>query len=164
MKRRRLGNMSPAIREIAAGLRAPGELGRAIPGVAKAQAQRAAAAKEGPSQVPEAEGRTSISTYFTKPGGDFVLYEADSWAWVNVMLLDAGPVDVGTRDKISPVNSGKGGALVTNQNFRFPVRKGERVYITANAINRVRLTIEPVPFGEQVLSLMDSIRSALRGK
>jgi hypothetical protein len=147
--------MAPEFNKLAGELRAPGEQGRAIPGDVQAREEQAVPA---PVEQP-AVGRADISTYFTKAGGESLLYQAESWVYLHVTLLDAGPVSVGTRDNIAPVLSGKGGLLITNEVFRFPVQKGARVIIASNTINRVRIVIEPIPFGGQILALIGSLLS-----
>lgn len=149
--------LPPSLKKLADELKAPGEVGRAIPGEAQAY-MRATPAVEAPKMAPPvAKGATEISTYFTNVGGDSLLYQAESWVYLNLVLLDAGPVAVGTRENISPVLSGKGGLLVQNELARFSMRAGQRLFITANTVSRVRVTIEPPPFGQQVLELLSSI-------
>ena len=147
----------PSLRRTAEGLARSGESGRAIPGIDHVQTQRKAIAIEGAPSIPPVAGRTEISTYFTQAGGDFLLYEADTWIRMNLTLLDAGPVAVGTREQISPVLSGRGGLLSTDMPFVFDVKKGERLFITSNTVNRVRVLIQPVPYGDQVLSIIGSL-------
>jgi hypothetical protein len=155
--RRRLGNklMPPELKKLANELRAPGEVGRAIPGQVQSVIRNAP--PSGADIVPAAAGLSEVSTRFTKPGENTLLYQAEGWVYINLLMIDAGPVSVGTRDDIAPVLSGKGGLLIQNEIFRFPVRKGQRVFITANTVARVRMTIEAPPFGEQVLNLLGSI-------
>jgi hypothetical protein len=147
--------LPPELKQLQNELRAPGEIGRAIPG--KEQAYRRDVKPGGVKAPPLATGGSEVSTRFTTPGENTLLYQAESWVYLNLTLIDAGPVSVGTRDNIAPVLSGKGGVLVQNEVFRFPVRKGQRVYMTANTVARVRLAIEAPPFGEQILSLLASI-------
>ena len=147
--------MPPGLKQIANELRAPGEVGRAIPGEEQAYMRETKPAEV--KAPPAAVGRSEISTRFTKPGENTFVYQAESWVYLNFTLIDAGPVDVGTRDDIAPVLSGKGGPLVQNEVFRFPISKGQRVFITANTVSRVRMVIEAPPYGEQILSLLASI-------
>jgi hypothetical protein len=151
--------MTPAaadMQRLAKELRAPGEVGRAIPGNVQAHMQTVTP-KTAAVAPPVAQGRSEISTYFTTPGQNSLLYQAESWVYLNLTLIDAGPVAVGTREDLAPVLSGKGGLLVQNETFRFPVRAGQRVFLTANTVSRVRMSIEPAPYGEQILSLLASI-------
>ena len=156
---RRFGNrlMPPALQKIANELKAPGEVGRAIPSDAQAYMRHTEASVAAKVAPPVAKGGTEMYTYFTKVGGDNLFYQADSWVYLSLTLLDAGPVAVGSRENIAPVLSGKGGLLVQNEPFRFSVRAGQRVYITANTISRVRILIEPPPFGGQIIELLSSI-------
>lgn len=170
-RRSRLGNikdklMAPEFKTLARELTAPGEAGRAVPGVV--QTQRAAQAQSTrPVEIPDtpaSTGRTEISTYFTKVGGNQLLYQAEGWVKIRLMLETAGPVAVGSRDDVSPVLSGKGILLPTNVEIAFPLQKGNRIFITAGAVNRVRLIIEPVPWAEQVTTMIGSIVSILRSR
>lgn len=147
--------LSPDFIKIARELQAKGEMGRAVPGVDQARIR--ANVPDDSAAIPAPEGRGDISTFFTQAGGETQLYQAESWVYLNLLLLDAGPVAVGTRENIAPVLSGKGGLLVQNETFRFPVRAGQRVFITANTVGRVRVTVEPVPLGAQILKLLASI-------
>lgn len=158
--------MAPDMRKLSNELKAPGEMGRAIPGVVQAQL---AAQSQSPNPVlqpdiPAATGRTEISTYFTKIGGNHLLYQAEGWVGLRIMLETAGPVAIGTRDDVEPVLSGKGITLVRDVEVAFPLAKGNRVFITAGAVNRVRLIIEPVPWAEQNTTMLGSIVSLLRNK
>jgi hypothetical protein len=143
---------------------APGEVGRAIPGLDQTQLRVEARARVpvGEPVIPPPEGRTEINTYFTKVGGDHLLYQAESWVIIRLMLEGAGPVDVGTRDQIAPVLSGKGISLPQNVEIAFPLAKGNRIWITANTINRVRRIIQPVPHENQRDKQLGSILALLQ--
>lgn len=164
--KRRLGKMrdrlmAPDMHKLASELKAPGESGRAIPGVVQAQinAQTRSVKPLGTPEVPAAAGRTEISTYFTKVGGNNLLYQAEGWVRIRLMLETAGPVAVGSRDDVSPVLSGKGILLPTDVEITFPMQKGNRIFITASAVNRVRFIIEPIPLGDQILTMIGSLLS-----
>jgi hypothetical protein len=122
-----------------------------------------AARPEGEPSIPAATGRAEVHTYFTKPGGSHLLYQAESWVRLRLMLGTAGPVAVGSRDYVAPVLSGKGILLPENVEITFPLLKGNRVYIAAAAINRVRVIIEPIPWGDQTTTMIGQIVSLLRG-
>lgn len=158
--------MTPEIKRLAEELRAPGEIGRGLPG--KVQAQVQANTLSQPTtidpEIPAFTGRTEINTYFTKVGGNRLLYQAESWVILRLLLETAGPVAVGARDDVEPVLSGKGILLPTDVEIEFPLAKGNRVFITATAINRVRLIIQPVPWQEQQTSIMGSLLNLTRKK
>lgn len=165
-RRSRLGNikdklMTPEFGRLSRELRAPGEIGRAIPGAVQAQMHAQAQSPLPPlsPDIPAATGRTEISTYFTKVGGNQLLYQAEGWVKIRLMLETAGPVAVGSRDDVSPVLSGKGILLPTDVEITFPMQKGNRIFITAVAVNRVRFIIEPIPLGEQLLTMIGSLLS-----
>lgn len=96
---------------------------------------------------------TDIYTYFTKPINESeLLYSAESWVMVTLILETAGPVAVSTRQDVVPVLSGKGALLEPDgEPFRFVLPKGDRLFIAAEAINRVKVIIEPFPWLEQIL-------------
>ena len=169
MKRqlRRIGNKLSAdagLRKISSELKEGGEFGRGIPGVAQTTMRAEAAAKVpmGLPDIPVASGRTEISTYFTKPGGDFLLYQAEGWVRLRLMLETAGPVAVGSRDAVAPALSGKGILLPRDVEITFPLTKGNRIFITSGAVNRVRFIIEPIPWADQFATMFGSIVSLLR--
>jgi hypothetical protein len=93
---------------------------------------------------------TEIYTWFTKPGPSTLVYSAEGWVRVRVRLETAGPVSLSTRQDVVPVLSGKGALLTTDEVETFTLPKGDRLYIAAEAINRVKVFIEPVPFLERI--------------
>jgi len=111
------------------------------------------------------EDRIRLSTYFTKtiPATD-ILYTGDRmWAKVTLTLETAGPVAVGDAADLSPVLSGKGQLLETNVPTTFDVAKGNKLYIAATSINRVKVEIAPYPWLETITGLAASIVNAIRG-
>jgi hypothetical protein len=115
-----------------------------------------------------AETRINISTYFTSvPGvGDppAVLYNGDRiWTRVRVTLLTAGPVAVGQLANLFPVLGGAGQLLQPGVPTTFDIAKGNKLYIAANSVNRVSLTVEPYPWLETLTGLLTSLVAAVRG-
>jgi hypothetical protein len=111
------------------------------------------------------EDRIRLSTYFTKiiPATD-ILYTGDRmWAKVTLTLETAGPVAVGDAADLTPVLSGKGQLLETNVPTAFDVAKGNKLYIAATSINRVKVEIAPYPWLETITGLASSIVIAIRG-
>lgn len=157
---------TPSLKKISNELKAGTEFGRAIPGPEQSQIRTnvAIGVTEGEPAIPAAQGRTEISTYFTKDSGDHLLYQAEGWVKLRLMLITAGPVDIGTRDQVSPVGSGKGIPLPQDVEVVFPLVKGNRIFITAVAVNRVRFIIEPIPWAEQITTMLGSMLSIMRGK
>lgn len=158
--------MAPDIRKLSNELTATGEMGRAIPGAVQAQAaaQAQSSAPVLHPDIPAAAGRTEISTYFTKVGGNNLLYQAEGWVRLRIMLETAGPVAIGSRDDVEPVLSGKGITLIRDVEISFPLAKGNRVFITSGAVNRVRMIVEPIPWAEQVTTMIGSLVSLIRSK
>jgi hypothetical protein len=97
---------------------------------------------------------TDIYTYFTEVGGSHLIYSADGWVRIRLLLETAGPVAVSTRQSITPVLSGKGILLQTNVPYETTLAKGNRFYVAAQAINRVQWTVEPIAWGEQLTILV----------
>lgn len=103
---------------------------------------------------------TDTFTYFTQVGkqpitgtgtGTPILYNGDRlWARVTLILETAGPVVVGTREDIFPVLSGKGSLLPVGREWERIIAKGTRLYVAATALNRISVTIEPLPWLEQI--------------
>lgn len=116
-----------------------------------------------------AYGHTEIYTYFTIPDGQSkLIYSAESWVRARFTLETAGPVAVSTRQDLAPVLSGKGRLLPVDDEYEFIVPKGDRIFIIAEAINRVAFTIEPIPWLQTIaleirrvgLGIVNAVRTA----
>lgn len=95
--------------------------------------------------------RTDISSYFTTPSKEaFLLYSAENWVVAKLTLETAGPVAIGTNQEIAPVLSGHGRLLDTGVEYEITLSRGTRLYIVSESINRVAVTIEPIPWLEQI--------------
>ena len=88
---------------------------------------------------------TDLYTLITKPGDTELLFSADSWTMVQLLLETAGPVAVSTRQAIAPPSSGKGVLLPTGTNtfVAFPLKRGDRLYYVSDSVNRVKVIIQP---------------------
>jgi hypothetical protein len=123
-----------------------------------------------PPQPTNVDRNTQTYTYITRATlaegeGTPVLYNGDRiWAKIILTLETAGPVAVGTLADIGPVLSGKGRLLVTNVPAEFIIAKTSRLYILATAINRVSVTIEPLPWMEQLANAAETLAQAGKGK
>lgn len=94
---------------------------------------------------------TEVYSYFTVPSvGSNLLYSAENWIRLKLELETAGPVAVGTSAEIGPVLSGHGRLLNTNEQYEVVLSKGTRFYIVSETVNRVSVTIEPIPWLEQI--------------
>lgn len=103
-------------------------------------------------------------TFFTKASNTpQQLYTGDR-AWVNVKVLleTAGPVAVATKQNFLPVTSGKGRQLRTGVETVFALPKGMRLWIASTAVNRVSVTVEPIPWLEQLYAAQANTASAAR--
>lgn len=127
---------------------------------------RAIATAPAPSaSVGQGANRSQINTYFTRPGETLQLYSGDRlWARVTLTLETAGPVAVGNAQNIQPVLSGKGQLLETGVPLSFDIAKGTRLYIAATAVNRVKISIQPLPWMEQIVAIGMQVVALLGGK
>jgi hypothetical protein len=107
----------------------------------------------------------NLKTYFTVADGQtHLLYTAQSWVKARLMLENAGPVAIGHDQEITPVLSGRGLLLPTLEWVEFNMTKGSRIFIAAEAINRVKLQIAPVPLAEQLGSWFSAVLNLLMGR
>ena len=95
--------------------------------------------------------RLQIQTYFTQASATTeLMYSAENWVELELKLETAGPVSVGTDANLAPVNSGRGQLLDTNSPLVIQMPKGTRLYVTSQTVNRINLTIKPIPWLEQI--------------
>jgi hypothetical protein len=95
--------------------------------------------------------RTDVYTYFTKKDGKTeLLYSAENWVRIKLTLETTGPVAVGTVASLVSPTAGHGITLDTAVPFETYLAKGTRFYIIADAISRVNIVIEPIPWLEQI--------------
>jgi hypothetical protein len=108
--------------------------------------------------------RTDIYTYFTSPNGQSeLLYSGESWVRIFLFLETAGPVSVGTRESVTPVLSGKGILIPSDgRQLEFVIPKGNRIFIAAESINRVKFIVEPIPWQEQILYEVSNTGAAIK--
>jgi hypothetical protein len=110
--------------------------------------------------------RTAIYSYFTvvDPAEPTkLLYNAENWVRIKLELQTAGPVAVGTLPNLAPLLGGGGRLLPTNQEREFFLPRGTRIYIMAQSVNRVSVTIEPIPWLEQISETLRIGFSAVAG-
>lgn len=116
----------------------------------------------------QAQTSADYATFFTKavyPAGGEIIYNGDrNWVLLTFLLETAGPVVVGQRSKITPVLSGQGQLLITNVPKVMRVAKGTRVYIASTSVNRVQVSIEPLPWMEQITASLGGMLSKFMGK
>lgn len=114
----------------------------------------------------QAEARTYVQTYFTKIQEETqILYNGDrQWARVTLTLETAGPVAVGTVQKITPVNSGKGILLPIDEPVTIDVAKGTRLYVTSAAVSRIKMQVAPLPWLEQITGILRHMAGRALGK
>lgn len=143
--------------------------------IAKVSADLTAKNKDMSRALPSSKGgetpkqlqtyRTDIYTYFTEVGGSRLLYSAENWVRIKLKLKTAGPVAIGTSAEITPVLSGHGILLDTNVDYEAYLAKGTRVFIASESVNRVNITIEPVPWLEQLdndtIASQDGVKAAV---
>lgn len=109
--------------------------------------------------------KTDIFTYFTEAtGASALLYSAEDWVRIELALETAGPVAVSTRESVTPVLSGKGILLEPDgEPIKFVMPRGNRLFIAAESINRVKVIIEPIPWLQQLLSQVEGGFTGLKG-
>lgn len=142
--------MSGAIRRAASAVAATA--GFAPSSLSKEQARALPDSKGGEEPKQLQTSRADIHTYFTEIGGTRLLYSAENHVRIKLLLEDAGPVAVGNDAQIEPVLSGRGVLLETAPGpaFEQTLSKGDRIYIAAETVNRVKVQIEPIPWLEQI--------------
>ena len=64
--------------------------------------------------------------------------------------------------QLDPVLSGKGQQLETGVPLSFFIAKGNRIYVAATAISRIKVTIQPLPWLEQFAGLLGLLVSKPR--
>jgi hypothetical protein len=116
--------------------------------------------------VAGAELHTEISTFFARPSVDGqlpVIYNGDrQYAQVILTLETAGPVAVSTKQQILPVLSGKGQLLETGVPLTFTLAKGNRLWVATTSLNRIKVTVQPLPWLEQLAGLLGLIIQGVR--
>lgn len=137
--------------------------------IAPASTDRGVASVQAPQTTPgRADDRVSIYTYITKiqttGDGTPILYNGDSlWRRITVTLETAGPVAVGQSADIFPVLSGKGQLLATGVPTSFNIAKGDRLYVVATSVNRVKVVSEALPWLELITGLIGQVVTAVGG-
>ena len=127
--------------------------------VTKGASAKAAQATESIKEALQAQHRTDIFTHFTKANGiSELIFSAEQWTRVRLTLENAGPVAIGTREDIAPVLSGKGILLETGVEKEFDIPRGNRLYIVAGTINRVKVIYQPIPWLEQIVRALTILK------
>jgi hypothetical protein len=102
--------------------------------------------------------KLALSTYITKVGSTDEIYDGSRlWAKITVTLETAGPVAIGTRANLLPVLGGNGVLLDTDVPMTITISKGDKLYIAANAVSRVKIQIEAFPWLEQLAGTVHDI-------
>jgi hypothetical protein len=113
---------------------------------------------------PEQFGQTTARTIFTDRIGEAkILLEPKMWVTVKLRLETAGPVAIGINNaNIIPVLNGLGSLLGADE-ITIVLKKGDRLFYGCNAINRVRMVTEPVPWQQQIFMRIGDVIRALSG-
>jgi hypothetical protein len=144
----------------------PSSIVKPGPGMSKLGPNVSTNQTQGSVQAPSpsfagAELNAEVYTYFAKPSLDgtaAILYNGDrQYAQVVLTLETAGPVIVGTKQQLYPVTSGKGARLETGVPTKFTISKTNRLWVATGSLNRISVTIQPVPWLEQITGLLASI-------
>lgn len=105
--------------------------------------------------------KTEASTYITKVGVTDTVYDGSRlWARVTLTLETAGPVSAGTKQNLLPVLGGAGITLDTGVDRVFTISKGNQLFIAANAVSRVKVVIESLPWLEQIAGTVAQVAGA----
>ena len=105
---------------------------------------------------------TQTYTLFTEVGPQQKpFYSADQWITIRLELETAGPVAISTNKAVTPVLSGKGILRPTGREYETRLSKGERIYYAAESINRVKVTIEPIPWLQQIAGEITEVVKAI---
>ena len=108
--------------------------------------------------MPNTQIYTLITRAGPNPKGIDALFSADNWYEMEFQLETAGPVSVGTNSNLFPVLGGAGVLLpATGEPIRFIVGRGDRVYYAAEAVNRVKVMIKPLPFIERAVAELGAV-------
>lgn len=96
---------------------------------------------------------TRLFTVFTVPGDEVkqVFTASVEWTRVKVMLQTAGPVAISTNQQFTPTLSGKGLILQTGVPVEFELARGNNLYISSPAINRIAVIVQPIAWAEQMM-------------
>lgn len=105
--------------------------------------------------------KTDLLTYITRVGVTDTLYDGSRlWAKVTLVLETAGPVAVGTKQNLFPVLGGAGILLDTDVPQELTISKGNQLFIAANAVSRVKVKIESLPWLEQIAGTVSVVADA----
>lgn len=107
------------------------------------------------------EDGTNMYTFFSVPGDNTQVFSASGWARVRLLLSSAGPVDVSTRQNVTPVLSGRGITLFTGIEAEFVLGPADRLYAASAAVNRINVTIEPIPWLKSIVLEISRIGSGI---
>lgn len=98
---------------------------------------------------------TQAYTYVTPVGVTQIYAATLSWANLILTLETAGPVEVSEKSNFQLL-SGQAQLLIQNVPMMFKVAKGNTMYVGSSAVNRVKVTTEPLPYLEQILGAIGS--------
>jgi len=107
--------------------------------------------------TPANDLRSDVYTIFTKAGGTKLILSVPYWSKLTFRLESAGPVAIGTREDLQPVNSGKGRLLPTGADVVVTVPPNNRVYMASTSMNRVSIQVETFPFLGAILTQLISL-------
>ena len=134
----------------------------AMPGAAPGGAVQAPAPA---TSFAEGANQIQLSTYTTQAvSGTQTLYNADrQWARVTLTLTTAGPVQVGEKQDLGPVTAGQGISLQTGVPVVLDVARGNRLFVTSSAVNRITVVVAPYPWLEVITGSVMAIATAMGG-
>lgn len=103
--------------------------------------------------------QTQTFTRFTDPTASSgseknLVYSAEKWVRVVATLQTAGPVIMGTGSNLSPNTPGQGILLTQNTPVAIVLPRGNRLYMVSNAVDRVAIVIENIPWLEEIAAML----------
>lgn len=107
--------------------------------------------------------RSDIYTLFTKANGTKLILSLPYWCKITFRLESAGPVAIGTREDLQPVNSGKGRLLPANSDVVVVVPPNNRLYIASTSMNRVSVQVESFPYLSSILAQITHLVNKMGG-
>lgn len=98
-------------------------------------------------------------TYYTKASDTNLVYSASEWTQIRLGLQSAGPVVAGMDQNLYPVGQGKGRLLPTDRDLILVLAPSDRLYLAADSIQGVGVSVEGIPETSLLQMLIDAIRN-----
>lgn len=103
--------------------------------------------------------KTLAFTYYTKASDTNLVYSASEWTTVRLGLQSAGPVVAGMDPNLYPVGQGKGRQLPTDRDLILVLAPADRLYLAADSIQGVGVSIEGIPETSLLMQLIQAVQT-----